>query len=120
MVNREMSADFDSRDIAAVVGLVNGRWVWAIPEEVTADAKRHRELLAAIVAISEEALTETLRRMERGGLVERKVEPGVSAHVIYRPTELARRLDEPLGALFDWRSADWASVELARCRWSGR
>lgn len=105
------------RGLVAVLRLMDGRWVLAILEEVTSEAKRHSELLGAIDGISEKVLTETLRRMERDGLVERKVEPGVSNHVVYRATTLARSLDGPLRELALWREEHWHAVDAARSRW---
>ena len=100
-----------------VLRLMDGRWTLAILDEIATGARRHGELLGAINGISEKVLTETLRRMERDGLVEREVEAGPLNHVVYRATELARTLDEPLRALASWRESHWHAIEVARSRW---
>lgn len=83
------------RGLLPVLRLLDGRWSLAILDEIASEAKRHSELLGSIDGVSEKVLTETLRRMERDGLVERELEPGISAHVVYRATELA--LSSPPG-----------------------
>jgi DNA-binding HxlR family transcriptional regulator len=109
----------DLQGASAVLGLVAGRWVLSVLTQVSSDALRHSELLGAISRISEKVLTDTLRRMERDGLIAREVGSGVPSHVVYRATPLGRTLDEPLQALFDWQESHWAEVEAARVHWDG-
>jgi len=112
-----MSIGSDVRGISAVIGLVSGRWVLAILAEITAAAMRHSELLSAIDGISEKVLTETLRRMERDGLVAREVGSRLPSRVLYRVTPLARSLDDPLRGLLAWQDANWREVEDSRQHW---
>lgn len=112
-----MTPRTDLRDAATVLGLLVGRWALPVLHQVTSDAMRHRDLFDAIDGISEKVLTDTLRRMQRDGLVIREVGLGVPSHVVYRATPLARSLDEPLQALLTWQEAHWDEVEASRLRW---
>ena len=53
--------------------------------------------------ITQKVLTETLRDMERDGLVERRVlKPTPPQHVEYGLTALGKTLQEPLAAICAW------------------
>jgi DNA-binding HxlR family transcriptional regulator len=112
-----MNAPFQFHQASRVLGLVSGRWVLAVLDEVGAASMRHSELLGAIDGVSEKVLTETLRRMERDGLIAREVSSGVANHVVYRATLLARSLDGPLSGLLAWQVVYWSEVEASRAQW---
>lgn len=54
------------------------------------------------LGITQKALTETLRRLERNGLVARRVIPVSPVAVEYSITKLGRTLQDPFAALYDW------------------
>jgi DNA-binding HxlR family transcriptional regulator len=103
--------------LAPALGLVTGRWVLPVLDELASGPKRHGELKDDIDGISEKMLTQTLRRMQRDGLVARVVRPGAGGHIVYRATRLARSLDGPLTAAAAWQDAHWDQVTRARTRW---
>ncbi|AFC30090.1 hypothetical protein PM3016_3235 [Paenibacillus mucilaginosus 3016] len=70
--------------------------------------------------VPENGLTETLRGMERDGLVVRKVHPAVPPAVEYTLTPLGRTLIEPLQALHVWAKAHHEDVLSARERYDGQ
>ncbi|MFJ9692493.1 winged helix-turn-helix transcriptional regulator [Kitasatospora sp. NPDC101183] len=70
------------------------------------------ELRRSIGGISPKALTDTLNRLRRAGLLARTSRPGVPPHVEYALTELGRSLLGPLEALGAW--ADERGGEVAR------
>jgi DNA-binding HxlR family transcriptional regulator len=59
-------------------------------------------------------LTQTLRALERDGLITRKVYPVVPPMVEYTPTPLGDTLLEPLSALCQWAALHLSEVEAAR------
>jgi DNA-binding transcriptional ArsR family regulator len=59
---------------------------------LTRGPRRHGELLALVGGISKKVLTQTLRRLERHGLVRREAYPGVPPRVEYELTDLGRTL----------------------------
>jgi DNA-binding HxlR family transcriptional regulator len=105
--------------LTPALGLVTGRWVLPVLDELAAGPRRHGELKDAIDGISEKMLTQTLRRMQRDGLVTRTVRPGAPGHAVYRATALARSLDITLTAAARWQDAHWDQVARARARWDG-
>lgn len=80
------------------------------------EPRRFTELRRAIGGISQKMLTQTLREMERDGLVERKVFPQIPPRVEYRLTALGSTLREPLSALADWSQQHMGEVHAAQAR----
>jgi DNA-binding HxlR family transcriptional regulator len=85
---------------------------------------RFGDLRTAVDGISGKVLTETLRDLERDGLVERHVYAEMPPRVEYELTALGRTLHEPLLALSRWAEEYIAEVLAARetydARGSGR
>jgi DNA-binding HxlR family transcriptional regulator len=75
---------------------------------------RFGELRRAIQGISQKMLTQTLRDLERNGLVHRAVYPVIPPRVDYSLTALGRTLDEPLRALGVWSQEHFAEVRAAQ------
>ncbi|GAA3789344.1 MULTISPECIES: winged helix-turn-helix transcriptional regulator [Erythrobacteraceae] len=65
-------------------------------------AARTGVLQRSIPGISKKMLVQTLREMERLGLISRHVERVVPPAVEYRLTSLGRRFVEPVQLLYDW------------------
>jgi DNA-binding HxlR family transcriptional regulator len=106
--------------LAPTLGLITGRWVLSVLDQLATGPKRHTELRETIDGISEKMLTQTLRRMQRDGLVTRVLQAGVPGRAGYRATNLARSLDLPLRAAATWQEAHWDQVARARSRWDER
>jgi DNA-binding HxlR family transcriptional regulator len=65
-------------------------------------------------------LTQTLRRLERNGFVERRVLDGSPVSVEYEITPLGRTLQKPLKALYAWTAEHLAEVDQARQAFDAR
>ncbi|GII79691.1 HxlR family transcriptional regulator [Sphaerisporangium rufum] len=63
---------------------------------------RYSELAGRIGGISNKVLTQTLRRLERGGLVERRPLATAPPGAEYRLTPLGRSLLDPVSVLARW------------------
>jgi len=59
-------------------------------------------------------LTQTLRRMETEGLVDRDVRDRVPPHVEYSLTPLGRTLERPLVAICEWAMEHLDELRVAR------
>ena len=79
-------------------------------------AKRFSELQRSIGGISQKMLTQTLRNLERDGLVSRKVTPTVPPRGDYALTELGRDLLIPVSALGAWAIQHTPCIEAARAQ----
>lgn len=74
----------------------------------------------AISRISPKVLTETLRGMERDGLISRKLYPNVPPRVEYQLTAMGSSVIEPLKTLCDWAEAHAEERDRARREFDAR
>lgn len=102
-----------SRD---AVELIAQKWRITILHLLRNEPLRTSELQAAISEISPKVLTETLRGMERDGLISRKVHAVVPAHVEYALTAMGTSLLQPLQDLCHWASAHVQERDESRAR----
>jgi DNA-binding HxlR family transcriptional regulator len=81
---------------------------------------RFGELRRAVDGISQKMLTQTLRSLERDGLVDRRAYPTVPVTVEYSLTPLGLTLTEPLAAIRAWAEEHIEAVLAARERYEAR
>jgi DNA-binding HxlR family transcriptional regulator len=94
--------------------LVADKWALVVLSVLACGKQRHGQLQRAIKGISAKMLTQTLRRLERDGLVARKVYPVVPPRVEYALTPLGQTVIEPLDAMCHWANTHWYEVLAAR------
>ncbi len=75
---------------------------------------RFSELRRRIEGVSQKMLTQTLRGLERDGLLRRTVYPEVPVRVVYALTDEGRTLLEPLRALQDWSIEHLSDVSASQ------
>lgn len=78
---------------------------------------RFMELKRAIGLVSQRMLTQTVRALERDGLVTRTVHPVVPPRVDYELTDVGRGLQGILAQLAHWSFAHRDDVAAARARY---
>ncbi len=79
------------------------KWRVLLIYALLAGPQRHAELRRRLPGITQKVLTETLRSMERDGLVERQMLKNTAPqHVEYTLTALGKTLEEPLSAICAW------------------
>jgi DNA-binding HxlR family transcriptional regulator len=98
----------------AALDRIADKWTALIVGALAPGTLRFSELRAVIDGISDKMLTQTLRSLERDGLVARRTHPTVPPRVEYRLTELGQTLEEPLAAVRDWAERHINAVESAR------
>ena len=86
----------------AVLELLAAKWSVDILYLLATGTRRYSEVLYEVGEISKKTLTQTLRSLERNGLVARRVLPEVPARVEYSLTPLGWSLTEPLMAMYEW------------------
>ena len=92
-----------------LIGYIADKWTLIVFEELAEHGTmRFSELRKAVPGISQKMLTQTLRQMERIGLVSRTVHALIPPKVEYRRTELATSLGPVICGLWNWveRNAD--------------
>jgi DNA-binding HxlR family transcriptional regulator len=101
-----------------VLTRIADKWTLLVITLLAEDEKlRFSELRRQIEGISQKMLTQTLRGLERDGLVTRTVYPTVPVTVEYRLTDLGRSLGETVGAIRSWAYAKMDEIEAARERY---
>ncbi|MBO9707121.1 MAG: helix-turn-helix transcriptional regulator [Caulobacter sp.] len=81
---------------------------------------RFSELKRRIRGVSQKMLSQTLRALERDGLVHRRVEPTVPVTVIYSVTPLGGELLGALRLMIDWAETRMPEVAAAQGRYDQR
>jgi DNA-binding HxlR family transcriptional regulator len=104
-------ADCPTRPILDRIG---DRWTVLIVVILEDGDRRFSQLLRSIEGISQKMLTQTLRGLERDGLVKRTVYPEVPVRVEYALTDSGRTLLEPLRSLQDWAIEHLDDVFVSR------
>jgi DNA-binding HxlR family transcriptional regulator len=96
------NADCPARE---VLGHVTGRWGGLVLGALTGGTQRYSQLRDRIDGISEKMLAQTLRDLERDGLVVRRQYPALPPRVDYTLTaggmEVAQRVESLIGWLQD-------------------
>lgn len=104
-----------------LIGRVADKWTMLVLEELEEQGEmRFTRLSRAIPGISQKMLTQTLRQMERDGLVHRTVHPVVPPKVEYRLTELGHSLGESFCGVWQWAERNLESVAAARRAFDGK
>ena len=85
-----------------VLDRIGDRWTVLVVGILGEGDARFSQLRRRVEGVSQKMLTQTLRALERDGLVRRTVFPEVPVRVEYALTEAGRTLLEPLRALQEW------------------
>lgn len=93
---------------------IGDKWTGRIIRCLEAGPRRFSELQTPLQGITPKVLTETLRAMERDGLVERTVYAEMPPRVEYELTPLGHTLREPMAACCAWSEAHQPELLQAR------
>jgi len=85
-----------------VLNRIADKWTVLIVGSLSQETKRFGVLKREITGISQKMLTQSLRGMERDGLINRKVYPTVPPKVEYSLTSLGETLVSLLGDISNW------------------
>jgi len=96
---RPIDPTYPSRRLLELIG---DRWTPIVLYVLGDGTQRYGELQRQLPGISKKMLTQTLRNLERGGVVSRVVHPVVPPRVDYDLTELGRKFLEIARTLCDW------------------
>lgn len=106
-----MDADCPTRQ---VLDRIADKWTMLVIVALEHGTLRFSELRRAIHGISQKMLTQTLRGLEREGMVEREIIPTVPVTVRYTLTPLGRSLAEAVGVIRSWAYENMDAIEAAR------
>jgi DNA-binding HxlR family transcriptional regulator len=102
-----------SRD---AIELLSSKWRIVMLHLLTPGPLRASELQRAVEEVSPKVLTQTLRGLERDGLVQRDVRNVIPAHVEYRLTDMGESVIPLLHNLCIWAKANAKIRDDARRR----
>lgn len=93
---------------------VSDKWVTLSLSALSDGPQRYSEISRRIAGVSQKMLTQTLRTLERDGLVTRTVTPTVPVRVDYELTPLGASLLAQLQPLKRWAELHMTDVEKAQ------
>jgi DNA-binding HxlR family transcriptional regulator len=117
LLGREASSRADRELIQRIdtaLDVLHGRWKVYLLFLMARGIHRHSRLLDGLPGASKKVMTDTLRALERDGLVTRRVIAEGPVRVEYSLTPLGWSMTEPLMALSDWGNAHADEIDRAR------
>jgi DNA-binding HxlR family transcriptional regulator len=109
-----------ARLIRESLSVLSSKWAVGVLLALGDGPRRYHEILGELETISEKVLTQTLRGMERDGLITRHVHAEVPPRVEYALTPLGVTLAGPMKSLGNWAIANGSRVASARERYDAR
>lgn len=91
-------ADCPSREI---LDQIADKWSMLVLA-VLREPRRFNAIKKRLDGVTQRVLTQTLRKLERNGMVSRRILPGPPLGVEYARTPLGHSLQEPFSALYGW------------------
>ena len=99
---------------------ISDKWVALVLVALEDGPQRYSQLARAIAGVSQKMLTQTLRTLERDGLLTRTVTATVPVTVTYELTALGRSLQEVMYGLKIWAESHMGAVLEARASYDAQ
>ncbi|OFI36492.1 transcriptional regulator [Arthrobacter sp. SW1] len=93
---------------------IGDKWASLVVQVLADGPVRFSDLRKMVSVVTPKVLTQTLRSLERDGLVTRTIHAQVPPRVDYELTELGRSLLEPLAQLRQWAESHVPAILAAR------
>lgn len=115
--NADQGVDCSSRFL---LDQIADKWSVLILAALCKKPLRFNELKRCLDGITQKALTQALRRLERNGILARRVIPSSQVAVEYSITPLGRTLQHPFNALYLWTLEHLDTVMKAQADFDNR
>ncbi|MGH1414439.1 MAG: winged helix-turn-helix transcriptional regulator [Pelagimonas sp.] len=112
--------DLSNCPVRTVLGHVSSKWTSLILLELETDPMRFNALARRIPDISKRMLTQSLRDLERDGLVIRQVFDTKPPSVVYSLSDLGRSFLTPLIHMVEWAMAQHDEISKFRASFDER
>jgi DNA-binding HxlR family transcriptional regulator len=96
------------------------KWALLVLERLRGEAVRFNRLRRDVEGVSQKVLSQTLKRLERDGLVARTVYPTVPVTVEYALTPLGLNLADTVSAFSHWAERNIEAILAAQAAYDGR
>ena len=106
--------DVDGCPVRDILDKVGDKWSMLIVMTLSAGPLRFNEIKRRVPDISQKMLTQTLRDLQRDGMVSRQVFPTVPPAVEYRLTGLGESVIVPFGTLVSWANQNHKQIYASR------
>ena len=97
-----------------VLDCLADKWALLILDRLQGGPVRFNHIRRDIKGISQKVLSQTLRRLERNGLISRTIFPTVPVTVEYALTPLGRTLTDTVSALTHWAEKNMGAIFAAQ------
>ncbi|KFC61708.1 Transcriptional regulator, HxlR family [Devosia sp. LC5] len=87
---------------------------------VLREPRRFNEIKRRLAGITQRVLTQTLRKLERNGMITRRVLPGPPLGVEYALTPLGQSLEGPFSVLYGWTVDNMDAIGAAQSNYDSR
>ncbi|MCQ8277400.1 helix-turn-helix transcriptional regulator [Acetobacteraceae bacterium KSS8] len=114
---KRFSADCPTR---VLLDQMADKWSMMVLAVLRDGPHRFNAVKRRLEGVTQKALTQCLRRLERNGLVSRRVIPSAPLGVEYAITPLGASLQVPFGALYRWMVEHQPEVDAAQRRFDAR
>ena len=99
---------------------ISDKWSMMVLKVLDDGPQRFNAIKRQLEGVTQKALTQCLRRLERNGLVARRVIATSPVAVEYEITPLGRTLQAPFKALYAWTVQNLPEVDAARAAFDAR
>ncbi len=120
MPKLEDSVFIEANATKPILDQIANKWSVLILTVICGEPSRFNAIKRRLDGITHKALTEALRRLERNGLVSRRVITSSPIAVEYSLTLLGRSLQEPFAALYGWAADHQSDIEQAQLEYDRR
>src|SRR5690606_16634655 len=100
--------------VRGVLDRISDKWSMLLVMTLADSPKRFNQLRREVPDISQKMLTQTLRDLQRDGLVARRVYDTKPPSVEYRLTPMGASIIVPFGHLIEWASENHPRIDAAR------
>jgi DNA-binding HxlR family transcriptional regulator len=97
-----------------VLDRIGDKWTALVVLVLLDGPLRFGQVRSAIGGVAPKVLTQTLRRLERDGIVTRRAFVEIPPRVEYELTQLGRSLEKPIREIASWAEGNLTRIERAR------
>jgi DNA-binding HxlR family transcriptional regulator len=113
---RDRGFDANACPVRNVLDRIGDKWTTLVLVALAAKPCRFSQLHRNVPDISKRMLTQTLRDLQRDGLITRHVFPTKPPSVEYRLSPLGQSALAPLAGLIDWAEQSFAAIQASRAQ----